>query len=561
MRSNSSPLTEPVCIPGLKARFALAPLVHVALSAAMVVVAMLHLYPTMIAPLNIYDEGIIVYGATRVMHGEIPYRDFWTQYSPGQLYALAGLFRLFGVQIAVERWWDVVIRALLALAMFALAGWLTTRGAALIAWLIGALWVAYYGFFGYPIFAGLLFSLFSIYALLRGLTSGIASGSRDPGGRPLALDRRWFLMGGLALGVAALFRHDMAIYCAAAQMVVGLPFAFVTRTPAGRPVAERIFAIMRMTLPFVVGALALVAPALAFFAVSASPVALAQQLFIFPLTEFPKVRDLPYPKLDGSVDNLQFYAPFLVYPLAVVVAILRARHDRAAAPQAWGVAMVALFGLFGFNQARVRSDTIHTVHFFLVAVVLLPVLLRGCAPAARGLSVIVASIGLVLTVATAVNPIAHYIGVIESRPAAERDQRMMLPIGLPGRTSAQQTMAVVTLQRLTALDERIYVGLSRHDRVFANDAMFYFLAQRPSATRYHELHPGLTNTLPVQQEMVADLERHKVRYVVLTNMFEGAQEPNDSALSTGVTLLDDYIARHYRTTDVIGPYRILVRRP
>ena len=118
MRSNSSPLIESVCIPGQKVRFALVPFVHVALSAAMVVVAMLHLYPTMIAPLNIYDEGIIVYGATRVMHGEIPYRDFWTQYSPGQLYALAGLFRLFGVQIAVERWWDVVIRALLALAAF-----------------------------------------------------------------------------------------------------------------------------------------------------------------------------------------------------------------------------------------------------------------------------------------------------------------------------------------------------------------------------------------------------------------------------------------------------------
>lgn len=223
--------------------------------------------------------------------------------------------------------------------------------------------------------------------------------------------------------------------------------------------------------------------------------------------------------------------------------------------------MVALFGVFGFNQARVRSDTIHTVHFFLCAVVLLPVLLRGFPAAAQVPSAIVASVGTVLAVAAIVNPIASYIGVIESQPAAEREQRMTLPIGLPGRSFAQQTMAVATLQSLTAPDERIYVGLARHDRVFANDAMFYFLAQRPSATRYHELHPGVTNTLPVQQEMVADLERHQVRYVVLTDMFEGANEPNDSARSTGVTLLDEYLAERYRTANVIGPYRILVRRP
>jgi hypothetical protein len=543
-------------LPALRAGVgtAIEPLARVALFAALIAAAIAHLYPTMIAPLNIYDEGIIVYGATRVMHGEIPYRDFWTQYSPGQLYVLAGLFRVFGVQIAVERWWDVAVRAVLAFVMFLLAGQLTSRSAAFVTWLIGALWVTYYGFFGYPIFVGLLFSLFSIYALLRAMASNAAAGS------PAGLDRRWLVAGGLSLGVAALFRHDMAIYCAAAQMAIGLPFTFLHCAPAGQPIVGRAVAAVRVLLPFMIGALVLVAPALIFFAASASPAELIQQLFIFPLTEFPKVRDLPYPKLDWSVDNIQFYAPFLVYPLAVASAVLRARSDADARTQAWGVVMVALFGVFGFNQARVRSDTIHTVHFFLCAVVLLPVLLRGFPAAMRTPSVIVASVGAVLSIAAIVNPIASYIGVIESRPAAERDQRMTLPIGLPGRSFPQQTMAVATLQSLTAPDERIYVGLSRHDRVFANDAMFYFLAQRPSATRYHELHPGLTNTLPVQQEMVADLERHRVRYLVLTNMFEGANEPNDSARSTGVTLLDEYIAAHYRTANVIGPYRILVRR-
>ncbi|MCK4236762.1 MAG: hypothetical protein KAX38_06560 [Candidatus Krumholzibacteria bacterium] len=31
---------------------------------------------------DIYDEGLGVYGAARVLNGEIPYRDFWTLYAP-----------------------------------------------------------------------------------------------------------------------------------------------------------------------------------------------------------------------------------------------------------------------------------------------------------------------------------------------------------------------------------------------------------------------------------------------------------------------------------------------
>jgi hypothetical protein len=48
--------------------------------------------------LNLYDEGLVVYGAARVMRGEVPYRDFWSMYGPGQFYLIAGLFKIFGTQ-------------------------------------------------------------------------------------------------------------------------------------------------------------------------------------------------------------------------------------------------------------------------------------------------------------------------------------------------------------------------------------------------------------------------------------------------------------------------------
>ena len=41
------------------------------------------------SPLNYYDEGLVLLNATNILHGDIPYRDFWTLYAPGYYYLLA----------------------------------------------------------------------------------------------------------------------------------------------------------------------------------------------------------------------------------------------------------------------------------------------------------------------------------------------------------------------------------------------------------------------------------------------------------------------------------------
>jgi hypothetical protein len=284
------------------------------------------------------------------------------------------------------------------------------------------------------------------------------------------------------------------------------------------------------------------------------------------LVEFPKVRDLPYPELDWLPNNLPFYAPFLIYLLSSVIAVIKLRSARQQPSldhsQAWGIIMVVSFGVFGFNQARVRSDEIHTVQFFLPALVLLPVLWRGATQPRRWLSYVTASVGVVIAVMSIINPIDLYLQQLEMRANTNiaRTLENTLPIARGVMVSPDHNFAVRRLQTLTQPGDKVYVGLSRHDRIFANDVMFYFLMERHSPTRHHELHPGLTNTEPVQREMIADIERNNVKYVVLTDMFEGAEEPNDSALSTGVTLLDDYLKTHYQIMNTIGAYRIYVRR-
>jgi len=103
------------------------------------------------------------------------------------------------------------------------------------------------------------------------------------------------------------------------------------------------------------------------------------------------------------------------------------------------------------------------------------------------------------------------------------------------------------------------VGTQRHDKIFANDLLFYFLSGRRSPTKYTELHPGLATTLPVQQAIAADLQAKDVRWVVTYRIWE-SNEPNTSAESSGVTYLDDYIREKYRSVTTLGNYEIWERK-
>jgi hypothetical protein len=92
---------------------------------------------------------------------------------------------------------------------------------------------------------------------------------------------------------------------------------------------------------------------------------------------------------------------------------------------------------------------------------------------------------------------------------------------------------------------RIFVGCSRHDLIWANEPILYFLSERLPGTRYHVLDPGVATTLPVQRDIVDGLIRNRVEYVVLSSAFARVREPNLSAVSSGVSVLDEFLENHY----------------
>ncbi|MEE2638411.1 MAG: hypothetical protein VYE68_14415 [Acidobacteriota bacterium] len=56
-------------------------------------------------------SGKAVAGARVILEGGVPYTDFWTMYAPGQFYAVAALFRVFGSELLVQAVAAVVVGA------------------------------------------------------------------------------------------------------------------------------------------------------------------------------------------------------------------------------------------------------------------------------------------------------------------------------------------------------------------------------------------------------------------------------------------------------------------
>jgi hypothetical protein len=78
------------------------------------------------------DEGIILQGAQRIMHGQVLYRDFFSYLTPGSYYLLALILKVFGDSLLVARTGLAVCGGLLSVFTYLLARPVCSRRIALL---------------------------------------------------------------------------------------------------------------------------------------------------------------------------------------------------------------------------------------------------------------------------------------------------------------------------------------------------------------------------------------------------------------------------------------------
>ena len=500
------------------------------------------------SPLNLYDEGLALVNGLRLRNGDLPLRDYWTIYPPGQSYLLAALFGVAGESVLVARSYDTLVRMALALSVYGIAGSLLRSWRwALLPYLAAATLLAAATFYGYAIFPALLLSL-----------AALAAGLRATQTHP----QRWLWIAGSLTGLTAFFRLDLGLYAAVA---LGVLLTHHWLLP-GQLRAWR-SALLAAGSP----ALGLVLLFYGWLGSNAGFAPMLEQLLLFPATGFRAVRQLPYPPLipDWTAwrpgtdqflsllgDSLRFYLPLLLYALVALLLIRAALHRRKSPPTAetsLAAALTAL-GVGLFAQALSRYDEIHVLPASLVALLLTAWLARQI-PARRWQQPWLAVPALLLLLLPAllyfVYPYARLTQLVQNYPPQgcySSLPRAGCVATLPGQDEVVQFLA-------KQAPGPLYSGLTRHDVLLLNDVSLYFLAGRPAATRYHELHPGVTNTHPVQEEMVAELTRHAPQWLLLADL-DPPREPNASRFSSGVTLLDDYLQSHYQRQQTVGLYQL-----
>ena len=530
-----------------------------ALLSGLVVLALIAQWLWMDASVGPYDEGLLLFGADRVLRGDVPYRDFWTLYGPAGFYLEAALFRLFGETALVGRALDAVVKAAIVGLTFVIVLRFGRRALAAAAAVLVLGLLIYLRNYGVPLFPAVCASLVAVQAL------------HDVAARA---DRRAALVAGIAVGIAILFRHDLG-----ADALIGC-LVFFARGGVGRDSGRR-----DLGLRFGAGVLAVVAP-VALWLLGVVPLHdLHENLVRIPLVVYPQVRALPFPSLADAIGELVHqrsvaalglsvvYLPLVATAIAIGSEMLRRRADGAdTGPPASALTLqlLLLLNVLFFAKGLVRVSPLHMGASLVVSVILL------AASAARAQHALwrhaLLGVGALACAGLVAKPFIN-AGERSAQTGASAGTALLSDRWISQAPTLCRDASVPRL-RCLRLDpprmavarwllehgsrgQRVYIGTGRHDRLFVNDVTLYFAAEAVAPTRWHDLHPGVQTRRETQLAMIAELEARPLAYAVIDTEWDDRQEPNDSARSSGVTLLDDWLRERFRPVFSAGSLTVL----
>jgi hypothetical protein len=481
------------------------------------------------------EEGFMLVFPERVLKGAIPNRDFLHLYGPGSLWALAGVFKVFGVSLLTERFFGLVQQLAIVFGVFTLArSWGRTVAVA------GALT------------SGLLIIPFGLTALAWVGGVGLAVC-----GLAFGIHKRSFTAGAL-LGLAILFRLDLILAVTLAT--------FALARGLDRPRVKRLVAGIAVGLaPYVV------------HIATAGPGHVVKGMVLDPVFRLRGGRGLPVPPpwshLDGflqragALAQLDWPVPSLARPaqlfvsffvlLGVIAFLLfaawRAIRSEPASITTRTLLVVALFSLGIVPQVLQRVDSAHFEWVACVPFGFLPVALFDMARRrwphvkpgwfARGAGVATLALVVVVLPAFTVSTWADYtlqtFGLHRSAFEIRHDGRIFY-YGRPDRALAAQEV-IDAAARITKPGDKLFVGPVNLRKTPYSDAyLYYMLPDLVPSTYYIEMDPGVANT----DDSGLDRQLASSDIAILSSIWDNWSEPNDSR-KTGSAKAQHVLARDF----------------
>jgi len=488
------------------------------------------------------EEGFMLVFPELVLDGKVPHRDFLHLYGPGSLWALAAWYKAVGVTLTAERLFGLGQLAVIVFGMMALVrpwgrrvmaatglfGVLVTTAA------IGLTALAWDG--------AVALLVVGLWATLRGrrwLTAGERAGVGEDEAERRA--RRLFLLGGLATGLAVLFRPDIVVAAGAGALVAFSGIAWRRRTR------------------WLGGAAAGVAPYLLLVATAGFGDTF-RGLVLEPVFELRGGRTLPRPPSWGSFDGAlqkvaalrepdwwlpalrspqQAFVWFFLLPAGVAFILAVGWWAVRRDPASWRARVILAVGAVGLGmmpQALQRPDSTHLAWVSCVPLAFLPAAIAELLRHRTGWSAArrsgVAALAL-LAIPVVVIPhftVRTYADLAEQSVRGDvfgwslRNEGRTFYLGSPEIAEAGQAMLDDLRPQLGA-GERLFVGTADLRKTPYSDAYLYFLLpDLEPATRYIEMDPGMANAA---DSGLAD-ELASADWAILSHIWDGWSEPNDS---------------------------------
>jgi 4-amino-4-deoxy-L-arabinose transferase-like glycosyltransferase len=471
------------------------------------------------------DEGLLAYGAVRVMEGQIPNRDFVSVQPPLSYYTSAAVFKLFGTSLLSLRVFGLSIFLLLPLLVYGVGrnfmGPVLCLAAAAPACVLG---IPYMGFVPFAIWQGIAASFAAVLLFVPATLS----------------KRQWLAVPAGSLTAISLFlRQDQAVYTAMAIVVLVIALGFARDECIPRK------NLRAALLLWLAGAMMIVIPLMLIWWETGALPEMFRQLVVFPFATYRKTSSLPFPRLFversflDTATALLFYIPLLVQAAALIYvaqAIVRRRFRFREAVLTFFAIWSALFYL----QVSVRSDLTHLLvtlpPFFLLV--------------AFGWSIVCISMVhhlrvRILTSAMLALVIASFLWVLRSVALPDmsgQTEELDLPRG--GVRVARAAMIANFLRSVQAA-----VPPDRSILALPYQPMFYFLCERRNPTRWNYLWPG-DQTAQDHQRLIEEAERDPPALVLLS------QQPEVAVYAPAIV---EFVQSHYIHTDDVGDIAIYVR--
>jgi hypothetical protein len=502
------------------------------------------------------EEGFMIVFPERLLHGDIPNRDFLHLYGPGSIWTIAGFFKVFGVSMWTER-----VVGLLQLVL--LISGVTV---------IGYRWSRYIAALSGTITAVVIIPPIGVTALawvggigLAVWSVGTATRALDPG-RNRA---RGLTAAGLLAGAALLFRPDL-ILCLGLSLGVLFLFAL---DGAGRK---------RLALGAAVG----ISPYLVHL-VLAGPGNAIRGIVLEPVFDLRAGRRLPFPPpndeytsflnrafafrkfpwpLPAPEQPMQIFLFFcVVFGVAAVLVVIAVWAKRQGSEHGWRLIALSLLALGLLPQTVQRADTAHMSWVGCVGLGLLPMFLaevarlRGSRPLVAH-TVVLAPLGLMLlfphfTYRWYADYAGQSVGYDRHFYSVDHDGRSFYYGRKDVGVAAEEMFA--DIDRLTEPGDRLIVGPGDLAVTpYSESYLYYLLPDLVPGTHYIEMDPGVANA---DDSGLAD-ELRAADVVILSTMYDNWHEPNTS-MERGSEEPNEVLAEEFCLVDRYGDNSISTGRP